>query len=48
MSNGAFVVATFVIVGLFALLFRDAFIATSDTLNDARCSIGMKLYCDKE
>ena len=37
-----------VAVALFAIFFRDAFMATSEFLDDTRCTIGMKHYCDKE
>lgn len=36
------------VVAFFAILFKDAFMATSEFLDDSRCSIGMKYYCGKE
>ncbi len=48
MSERLMVLSIFVGVGLFALLFKDAFMATSEFLDDSRCSIGMKHYCDEE
>jgi hypothetical protein len=47
-SEKLFAVIAFVAIGAFALLFKDAFMATSEFLDDARCTIGMKHYCDKE
>lgn len=35
-----------VAVLFFAIFFRDAFMATANFLDSARCSIGMKYYCE--
>lgn len=47
MSDDA-ITGTVLAVVLFAIFFRDTFMATSEFLDDARCTIGMKHHCDKE
>lgn len=47
MSDKLFVLIVFVVVALFAVMFKDAFVATSNFLDETRCSIGMKLYCNE-
>lgn len=41
------VLIIFVVVTLFAVFFREAFMATADFLDSTRCSIGMD-YCKDE
>lgn len=47
MSEKLFTVMVFVAIGAFALLFKDAFMATADFLDETRCSIGWQAYCEK-
>ena len=45
MNEKLFVILAFVIVGAFGILFKDAFMATSNFLDETRCSIGWASYC---
>ncbi len=45
MNEKLFTIVVFVVIGLFAILFKDAFMATMDFLDAARCTIGMDSYC---
>lgn len=47
MSDKLFAIVVFSVVAVFALLFKDAFIATSNFLDETRCSIGWEAYCEK-
>jgi len=46
-SEKLFAVTVFVVIGAFAILFKDAFMATADFLDETRCSIGWEAYCEK-
>jgi len=48
LQSGAFIVIVFGSVSLFAYFFGDAFMATVDFLDSARCNIGMTHYCADE
>ena len=45
MNETLFTIIVFVVIGLFAILFKDAFMATIDFLDSTRCAIGMDSYC---
>jgi hypothetical protein len=45
MNETLFTIIVFVVIGLFVILFKDAFMATMDVLDGARCTIGMDSYC---
>ena len=47
MSEKLFAVIAFVAIGAFALVFKDAFMATADFLDETLCSIGWQTYCEK-
>jgi hypothetical protein len=47
MSDKLFVPIVFVVVALFAVMFKDAFVATSNFIDETRCSIGWEAYCEK-
>ncbi len=46
MSEKLFVILVFAAVAAFAILFKDAFMATANFLDETRCSIGMQSYCE--
>lgn len=43
--NSSFVIATFVVVALFAYFFTEEFYAISDRIDYAYCFIGMEQHC---
>ena len=45
MNEKLFAIIVFSLVAAFALLFKDAFMATANFLDESRCSIGMESYC---
>lgn len=47
MNEKLFAIIVFSVIAVFALLFKDAFVATANFLDETRCSIGWEAYCEK-
>lgn len=45
MNTKLFTIIVFIVIMLFAILFKDVFIATVNFLDYTRCYIGMDSYC---